>query len=422
MLVGGATAITAPPLAPAATLTAGIIGTTAFSIGHMTKLEAGSLAIKLRRLRDDEGNPLDPQLIRTFSLAYGAVSGALEAVEVNILLKTIPGLDKIMKDIVQNSVTKLMKNGSVGSFLLGAASRYAKFLGKEIAIEVAQEGASIVLEEVAKDTHELVTDGVIDDATFEEIITQIKDTAFSSLLGFGALGAPSHMMQTLPGLINTRSQVKEKRLQDVLPEDKEINFDKELKNTFERVKNVFFTQRDVRLYKNKNEGRVLNEEIRNLVQEGQTFDEVAAAMQLYRDSKNNPEAVEAALRGERIIEEDEKPVSKDFAGVPIKEKKVKKLTKPLSETKTRLIDMSKILTKEQKEFVDNIGTMYDEIADEALGDEVIFNTQNNFVNRSWIRKKKTQDMLSRLTQTTMKTAFRRIILIAQSPPQLLLFQ
>ena len=72
MLVGGATAITAPPLVPAATLTAGIVGTTAFSIGHMTKLEAGSLAIKLRRLRDDEGNPIDPQLIRTFALAYGA--------------------------------------------------------------------------------------------------------------------------------------------------------------------------------------------------------------------------------------------------------------------------------------------------------------------------------------------------------------
>ncbi len=505
MLVGGATLLTAPPLAPAATLTSGIIGTTAFSIGHMTKLEAGGLAIKLRRLRDDKGNPIDPQIIRAFSLAYGAVAGALEIAEVNILLKTIPGLDKIMKDVVEKSVTKLLRDGSVGSFLLGAAGRYGKFLGKEVGIEVAQEGASIVLEEVAKDTHELVTDGVIDDATFEEIITQLKDTAFSSLLGFGALGAPGHVMQTLPGLIDTRSQVKERRLQDILPPDKEINFDTETKNTFQRIKNVFFTQRDTRLYKNKNEGRVLHEELAGLIKEDQTAEELAVAIQLYIDSKNNPEAVEAALRGERYEApvEEKRPVSKDFAGVPYKpkvevsvpqklklkkhspgvysgkvgnidvqiyraesgkywsstvtvgeygssiyqeesiqgrskqelrqdidkfiktvqekqlteaetkKKEPKKLTKPLDATKTRLVEMSQKLTQKQKEFADKIQEMYKAIADEAMGDEVIFNTLNNFVSRSWIRTKKTQDMISRLTQTTVHAKERRLPTIVE---------
>lgn len=414
MALGGATAIATPPITAAATAAGFVAGSAAFSASYIDKIATGRMALTLRGLKDSEGNPIDPRIIRTFSLAAGVVEGALEVAQVKLLLKTIPGLDKMMQDVVRNSVTKLIKDGSVASFLTGAAGRYAKFLAGETAIELAQETSSMIMEEVAKTVHNISEEGQLEHTTADKILDVWWDTTVSSVLGFGILGAPGHAVQILPGLIDRRSQVKNKQLQDVLPPDTDIDFSGEIKNTYERVKNTFFGKRDVRVLKNKNEGRVLREELKGLVEENQTAEELAVAISLYIDSKNNPEVVEAALRGERIIKEEEKIViSSDLKGVPLKPKKVKKLTKPLSDTKIRLIEMSKTLTKNQKVFADKIEKLYEGIAEEALGDEVIFNTLNNFVSRSWISDKKTKDIISTLTQTTIHAKERRLPTIVE---------
>lgn len=522
MLVTGATAAIAPPAVPVTSLASFVAGTTAFSTNYIIKVEAGSLADTLRNLKDDKGNPVDPRIVRTFSMAYGAVAGALEFSGIKLLLKTVPGLDKAMKAIVQKSVTKLIKDGSVAKFLSASSGRYAKFLAEETIIENAQEGASMVFEEIAKNAHELKTDGVIDDITLDEVMTRFKETTFSSILGFGILGAPGHAMQTLPGLIDYRSQVREKALQDLMPEDTNSDYGQEMTNTYERVKNLFFGERDLRVIKNKNEGRILINELSNLVQEGQTAEELAVAMSLYLDSKNNPEAVEAALVGEKYVEpktvatfkskkgnvytkKDDKWYDKEgnevtdkhkikaiekgtqetltgkavrlgksatkeeIAEAKVKLKKIdakvenmlaeakeaalkgdvekatklvseagfigqkeaqslremieasegrdfgrkQKVSKPLSEVQTRLIEMSKNLTQKQKAFVNKIGNIYDVIAEEALGDEIIFNTLNNFTARSWVSDKKTSDILSRLTQTTVHAKERRLPTIVE---------
>lgn len=447
MVLGGAALMTAPPAAPAAVGAGLIAGTVAFSAKYVAKIEAGALATTLRELRDDKGHPIDPKIVRTFSLAYGAVAGGLEAAGVKMLIKTIPGLDKIMKDIVQKSVTKLIKDGSIAKFFLASAGRYAKFLSGETFIENAQEGASIIMEEFAKNAHELVTDGVIDDITLEEILERHKETTISSVLGFGILGAPGHAMQILPGLVDYRSQVKEKALQDLMPEDTDADYTQEMSNTFERVKNLFFGERDLRIIKNKNEGRIFNEELSGLVQGKQTKEELAVAMSLYLDSKNNPEAVEAALKGEKYVtpvtvdeyisrkgnvyikkegkwydkkgkevtnEYKIKALEKGVAGETKRQKlRREKVFKPLSETQIRLIEMSKNLTQKQKNFIDKIRKIYNIISDEALGDEIIFNTLNNFAARSWISNKKTRDLVSRLTQTTIHAKERRLPTIVE---------
>lgn len=533
MLLGGATLMAAPPAAPVATMAGLVAGTTAFSTNYIIKSEAGALADTLRELKDDKGNPIDPRIVRTFSMAYGAVAGALEFSGIKLLLKTVPGLDKAMKNIVQKSVTKLIKDGSISKFLLASSGRYAKFLGGETAIEVAQESASIIMEELAKNVHELETDGVIDDATAEEVVERLKETAFSSVLGFGILGAPGHAMQTLPGIIDYRSRVKEKALRDLFPEDTDSDYTQEMSNTYERFKNLFLGERDLRIIKNLNEGRILKEELDGLVGEDQTIVELAVAMSLYRDSKNNPEAVEAALKGEKYVASKPKVSTDDYisekgnvyrkkkgwwydekgkkvtdkhkvrsiekgvhyrtvkeeketltgkavrlaktatpeqiaeAKIKLKEVDAKvddllkqakeakrvgdveratklvseagkigqeesqslnemiqayegrdfsrkqKVSVPLSETQTRLIEMSKNLTQKQKTFINKIGKIYDTIAEEALGDEIIFNTLNNFTARSWISDKKTEDILSRLTQTTIHAKERRLPTIVE---------
>jgi len=518
MALGGAALLTAPPAAPVAVGAGLIAGTVAFSAKYASRIEAGALAGTLRNLKDDKGNPIDPKIVRTFSMAYGFVSGGLEAVKLKVLLKTVPGLDKMMKDIIQKSVTKLIKDGSVAKFLLASSGRYAKFLAEEVVIENLQEGSSMLFEEIAKNAHELETDGVIDRITLEEILDRHKETTFSSILGFGLLGAPGHAMQTLPGLIDYRSQVKEKALRDLFPEDTDPDYTQEMGNTYERVKNLFFGERDLRVVKNKNEGRILREELKGLIGEEQTAEELAVAMSLYLDSKNNPEAVEAALRGEKPVapieytskkgnvytkkagkwyskdgeevinkykikslEEGSETLTgkavrlgkvatkKQIAEAKVKLKKIdakvksmlaeakevalegntekatklvseagfigqkeaqslremieaaegrdfgrpQKVSKPLSETQTRLIEMSKNLTQKQKAFINKIGNIYTVVAEEALGDEIIFNTLNNFTARSWISNKKTSDVMSRLTQTTIHAKERRLPTIVE---------
>ncbi len=414
MLVGGAAAIVAPPTAPVAAATAFTAGTSAFAAKEIAEIEAGSLYIDLYNLVDDQGNPIDQRLVKTFSMTAGVINGALEAAGVKLLLKTVPGLDKLVSATVRNSIIRLLKNGSIKQYLLASAGRYAKFLSGETAIEVAQEITAMVMGETAKSMHELEEGGQLEHLTADEIIDRLSETAISSLLGFGLLGAPGHSIHTMSGIIEQKSKIKNEALKKLLPDDVVTDYTQEMNNTYYRVKNLFFGKRDTRVLENKNEGRVLKEELEGLTEGKQTSAELAVAMQLYRDNKNNPEAVEAALRGERIIETEEKPpVSKDFKGVPIKPKETKKLTKPLTETQLRLIEMSKTLTNAQKAFVDKLGKMYDEIRQEALGDEIIFNTMNNYVSRSWIRTKKTKDLVSKLTQTTVHAKERRLPTIVE---------
>lgn len=414
MAVGGTAVYLTPPAAPAAAATAFVAGSAAFSAKHMTELEAGSMYKELYNLKDSNGELIDPAVVKTFSMAVGVINGAIEAAQVKLLLKTIPGLDKVMSDVVKNSVIKLLKDGTVKTYLLSAAGRYAKFLAGETAQEVAQELVAIVGGEMAKEVHENLSDVTVPHSSWEEILDRIKETAVTSVLGFSFMGAPGHVMQVMPGLIDRKSQVVDVKLKEILPPDREINFDKEITNTFERIKNVFFGKRDTRIWKNKNDNRRMKKEFRLITPEGQSAEEAAIAVQLYIDSKNHPEAVEAALRGERLIEKTSAPFSSSFEGVkPTYETKPLSENKKLSDTQIRLIEMSKNLTKEQLEFANMIIKEYDAMAQEGIDAEVIFNTRNNFTNRSWVTNKKNRDAMSRLTGTTIHAKERRIPTIVE---------
>ena len=49
-------------------------------------------------------------------------------------------------------------------------------------------------------------------------------------------------MQTLPGIIDYRSQVKEKALRDLFPEDTDSDYTQEIDNTYNRVKNLLVSE------------------------------------------------------------------------------------------------------------------------------------------------------------------------------------
>ena len=78
-----ATAPTIPVTVPVSTLTVGGVAFKYGSIKRMVEIETGSAAMSMLKMTDDQGNKLDPTIVRRVSNIVGALNGALEFVQLN---------------------------------------------------------------------------------------------------------------------------------------------------------------------------------------------------------------------------------------------------------------------------------------------------------------------------------------------------
>jgi len=297
MGMGSAALLTAPPLAPEMYLAGFTAGTTAGGAKYIAEVEMGGTYKYLRGLKDDDGKPINPAFVDAAVGAVGMINGALEAVQFKLLLKTIPGIDKAVSASMQKAIKDFLVDGSMAKYLIGNAKRYAGFVAGETAVEVAQEISSITHQQLAIAADNVLIGSDIPHEKWPAIKDQLFSTIFSSAAGFGILGVPGHAVQTAKGIIESKSQVEHDEFKRLLADEPDPNAAKEIKGTWDRIKDIFFGNRDVRLYENRNEGILLKEDLEKLVEENQDVDELAAALQLYIDSQNDPEVVRKALEG-----------------------------------------------------------------------------------------------------------------------------
>ena len=114
--------------------------------------------------------------------------------QIKTLLKTVPGLDKLVGKAVMEAVTsKALKDR-----LASVATMYAGTVAKETAQELAQESTNIVMEHVAANVNNAIKGTDIKASDMEAILDRLFATGKESAAAFSVMALPGASLRLLP--------------------------------------------------------------------------------------------------------------------------------------------------------------------------------------------------------------------------------
>lgn len=180
---------------PAATLAGFKIGATAGAFEASLRKEAGLALSEIINFEDEEGNRIDPNIARATAFGIGSINAGIEVAQLRLLIKTIPGMDKLFSDATMAAAA----SPAVKSRLLELAGKFAGTVAAETAQEVAQESTNIVFEELAKEINNRAFDTDIEATDIESVLNRLEDTMIESAQGFAVLALPGTVAQAVTG-------------------------------------------------------------------------------------------------------------------------------------------------------------------------------------------------------------------------------
>ena len=172
--LGGAAAgsLTANPVGVVAAGVAGNAAGRAVAFYNGYKAESGSIARELLQMRDDDGKPLDDDIVDMASRFYGGISSAIEQIGAEGMLQAM-GLKSITKIGLKNAVKEAIKDKTKREIFVGIARDFTKAIGSEATEEAMQSFMQSGVQRAAKDFARLyrgdnyeaedVIDGLIED-------------------------------------------------------------------------------------------------------------------------------------------------------------------------------------------------------------------------------------------------------------------
>lgn len=194
MLAGGVAAAAGPAspvTVPIATGAGYIAGQTAGAAEFSFRQEAGHAYEEFSRFKDENGQPLDPATARVAALAAGSINAGLDVAQLGILLRSIPGADKLASIPGRLVVKKALENQSTRQALIDFAKNYGGPLAAQAAIEVGQRAVTILAGEIGKAT----SGQKIEARDPGDILQDLAQEGAHALLGFSLIQAPGPLIQ-----------------------------------------------------------------------------------------------------------------------------------------------------------------------------------------------------------------------------------
>jgi hypothetical protein len=186
---------------PATAMAGFVLGGKAGSAEFIFRLEAGLAADEFQEFRDENGQPLDPGIIWAASVAVGGVNAGLELASLSVVLKTIPGADKLLNKFTTKQVAGALKNPSTRKALLEVFKKYSKAVSFETLTEAAQEAFTILGGEIAKKANP----GEFKEVTFKEGLERAMQAGKAAFGATVVLGLPGSAVGTYHAVNNTHS-------------------------------------------------------------------------------------------------------------------------------------------------------------------------------------------------------------------------
>ncbi|HEX6215289.1 MAG TPA: hypothetical protein VFZ38_10745 [Vicinamibacterales bacterium] len=114
------------------------------------EMEAGLAFDEFRDFRDSVGRPLDEGTAQAAAMTAGMINAGLEVTGLSAVLKTVPGVERVMSKGATGAVRQALKSPTVLAAFKQAGAKFGKGWTTEVATEVGQELVLVVAGELAK--------------------------------------------------------------------------------------------------------------------------------------------------------------------------------------------------------------------------------------------------------------------------------
>lgn len=129
------------------------------------RLEGTLAYLDMEKIKDKNGNPLDPKTMRGAAMIVGAVNGALEMVGMETIQKAVPG----WRSLSREGIKQMFMKPTMRAALLKAA----KHIGESTVTEGGTEFLQSLVSSAGGELATMINDGSIRTMTGEEIIARI---------------------------------------------------------------------------------------------------------------------------------------------------------------------------------------------------------------------------------------------------------
>lgn len=176
---------------PAAAAIGYYIGSSTGASEFSFKQEAGHAYEEFSKFKDELGKPLDPSVARAAAIAAGGINAGLEVFQLNTLMRTVPGADKLFGAATRTAIQEALRRPTVRSALQEMMLGYGRTLTTETITEVAQRAVTILSGELGK----VASGQDIAKRTTQDIIPDLANEAIEAAQAFTYLAAPGHVMR-----------------------------------------------------------------------------------------------------------------------------------------------------------------------------------------------------------------------------------
>lgn len=170
---------------PAATITGAALGFRTGTLKTSFELEAGFAYDEFIKFKDINGQPLDDDVARVSAVTAGAINAGIELLQLDVLMKSFPGVDKLLGKGGTSLVKEALKNPTIVENMKTFAKSYGSLVTIETVTEIGQELVTMIAGEAAK-----MYQGEFEDADLAQIGERIIDTADAALKASVILSAP----------------------------------------------------------------------------------------------------------------------------------------------------------------------------------------------------------------------------------------
>ncbi len=198
---------------PAATALGYYIGSTSGSAAFGFEQEAGHAYEEFSKFRDEMGNGIDPSVAKAAAIAAGGINAGLEAFQLNTLMRTIPGADKLYGAATRQAITTALTQPTVRAALATMMKGYAGTLTRETVTEVAQRAVTILAGELSK------TGSDVKGREGTDIAGDLVSEAVDAAQAFTYLSAPGHVARAGQDAVRIREAKKQEAFFAALGQD-----------------------------------------------------------------------------------------------------------------------------------------------------------------------------------------------------------
>lgn len=192
---------------PGAAIAGGRYGFMAGSALQSYRAEAGFAWDEFKNIRDESGQPINPDIAKGAAKAVGLLNAGLDVVGEVAMLKLFPGFDKLLSVGPKQAVKEILKDQTKAQALASFGKRWIKAATIEGMTEGIQELSVILGAEGAK----LADGGSFASPTVGESASRIGQSAqdaFVGSLGLGAAGGATNQIQ-----MTVRDRIEAQRMQ-----------------------------------------------------------------------------------------------------------------------------------------------------------------------------------------------------------------